>query len=139
MLRIQRAYSGHGEKPIAPIDAVRERFEKWLRMPEKVSWHACKRIFSFTLIIKNGLAKEEIDKYLLQCGWFQDFARCSFHLQPEEFIQILLDEMIRSGAASWHNNHLIAAAPYQAPQKKWMNKNIKAERLVTLRFSHMTK
>lgn len=128
MLRIQRAYSGHGpqmENPIASIDAAKARFEKWLRMPEKVSWHACKRIFSFTLIIKNGLAKEEIDKYLLQCGWFQDFARYSFQLQSEEFIQILLDEMIRSGAASWHNNHLIAAASYQAPQKKWMNKNIK--------------
>ena len=102
-----------------------KRFEKWLKMPEKVSWHACKRIFSFTLIIKNGLAKEEIDHYLLKCGWFQDFARYSFQLHPEEFIQILLDEMIRSGAAIWHNNHLIATAPYQTPQKKWMNKNIK--------------
>ncbi|MCK2005110.1 hypothetical protein MZM54_27395 [[Brevibacterium] frigoritolerans] len=75
--------------------------------------------------IKNGLTKEELDNYLLKCGWFQDFARYSFQLQPEEFIQILLDEMIRSGAASWHNNHLIASTPYQAPQNKWMNKNIK--------------
>ncbi|MFE4428922.1 MBL fold metallo-hydrolase [Peribacillus butanolivorans] len=127
-LSIRQAYSGHGpqiENPLAAIDAARKRFEKWLRMPGKVSWHACKRIFSFTLIIKNGLSKEEIDNYLLNCGWFQDFARYSFQLHPEEFIQILLDEMIRSGAASWHNNHLIATTPYQAPQKKWMNKNIK--------------
>jgi len=71
------------------------------------------------------LAKKEIDNYLLKCGWFQDFARYSFQLQPEEFIPILLDEMIRSGAAIWHNNHLIATTPYQTPQKKWMNKNIK--------------
>lgn len=128
MLRIQQAYSGHGpqmENPLAAIDAARKRFEKWLSMPDKVSWHACKRIFSFTLIIKNGLAKEDIGNYLLKCGWFQDFARYSFQLQPEEFIQILLDEMIRSGAASWHNNYLIANVPYQAPQEKWMNKNIK--------------
>lgn len=128
MLRIQHAYSGHGpkmENPLVAIDAAKVRFEKWLRMPEKVSWHACKRIFSFTLIIKNGLSKGGIDNYLLKCGWFQDFARYSFQLQPEEFIQILLDEMIRSGAASWHNNHLIATTQYQAPQKKWMNKNIK--------------
>ncbi|OCA85305.1 MBL fold metallo-hydrolase [Pseudobacillus wudalianchiensis] len=127
-LRIQKAYSGHGpyiENPSASIDAARARFDKWLKAPEKVSWHACKRIFAFTLMIKNGLAKEEINPYLLKCGWFQDFARCSFQLQPEEFIQILLDEMIRSGAASWHNNHLIAAAPYKAPQEKWINKNIK--------------
>jgi glyoxylase-like metal-dependent hydrolase (beta-lactamase superfamily II) len=48
MLRIQQAYSGHGpqmENPLGAIDAARERFEKWLKMPEKVSWHACKRIF----------------------------------------------------------------------------------------------
>lgn len=128
MLQIQKAYSGHGPEmynPLAAINEARERFEKWLRMPEKVSWHACKRIFSFTLIMKNGLAKEEIDHYLLKCGWFQDFARYSFQLQPEEFIQILLDEMIRSGAAIWHNNHLIATTPYQAPQKKWIDKNRK--------------
>ncbi|WP_081772837.1 MBL fold metallo-hydrolase [Bacillus sp. EB01] len=128
MLRIQHAYSGHGpqiENPMSAIDAARGRFEKWLQMPEKISWHACKRIFSFTLIIKNGLAKEEIDNYLLNCGWFNDFARYSFQLQPEKFIRILLDEMIRSAAAIWKNNHLIAATPYQAPQENWMNKNIK--------------
>ncbi|MEX3622601.1 MBL fold metallo-hydrolase [Viridibacillus arvi] len=127
-IRIQHAYSGHGseiENPKASIDAARERFEKWLKTPEKISWHACKRIFSFTLIIKNGLAKEEVSSYLLKCGWFQDFARYSFQLQPEEFIQILLDEMIRSAAASWHNNYLIATTPYQTPQKSWMDKNIK--------------
>ncbi|WP_082461021.1 MBL fold metallo-hydrolase [Psychrobacillus sp. FJAT-21963] len=127
-LRIKQAYSGHGpqiENPQAAIETARKRFEKWLKMPEKVSWHACKRIFSFTLIIKNGLAKEEINSYLLNCGWFQDYARYSFQLQPIEFIQILLDEMIRSGAAIWHDNHLIATAPYHAPEKEWMDKNIK--------------
>ncbi len=127
-LQIKQAYSGHGpqiENPDAAIDSARARFEKWLMAPEKISWHACKRIFSFTLIIKNGLAREEIDQYLLNCGWFQDFARYTFQVQPEEFIQILLEEMIRSGAASWHNNHLMATALYQPPQKEWMNKNIK--------------
>ncbi|MFB5087741.1 MBL fold metallo-hydrolase [Psychrobacillus sp. PGGUH221] len=127
-LRIKQAYSGHGpqiENPQAAIKVARKRFEKWLRMPEKVSWHACKRIFSFTLIIKNGLAKEEINSYLLNCGWFQDYARYSFQLQPVEFIQILLDEMIRSGAAIWHDDRLIATASYRAPEKEWMDKNIK--------------
>ncbi|AZU60286.1 MBL fold metallo-hydrolase [Neobacillus mesonae] len=127
-LRIRQAYSGHGPQidyPLAAIDAARKRFEKWLKAPEKISWHACKRIFAFTLIMKNGLPKEEIDKYLLKCGWFLDFSRYAFQLQPEEFIQVLVDEMIRSGAANWHNNHLIATAPYVAPQKEWMDKNIK--------------
>lgn len=127
-LRIKQAYSGHGpqiENPQAAIETARKRFEKWLKMPEKVSWHACKRIFSFTLIIKNGLAKEEINSYLLNCGWFQDYARYSFQLQPVEFIQVLIDEMIRSRAAIWHDNHLIATATYHAPEKEWMDKKIK--------------
>ncbi|MDF2038451.1 MBL fold metallo-hydrolase [Cytobacillus oceanisediminis] len=127
-LRIGHAYSGHGpqiEIPLAAIEAAKKRFEKWLKAPEKVSWHACKRIFSFTLIMKNGLAKEEVSDYLLRCGWFQDFARYSFQQQPEEFIPILLDEMIRSGAASWHDNHLIANTPYQVSQKEWVKKDIK--------------
>jgi len=127
-LRIEQAYSGHGpqiDDPLSSIDSARNRFDKWVKSPDKVSWHACKRIFAFTLIMKNGLAKEEINNYLLQCGWFQDFARYSFQLQPEEFIPILLDEMIRSGAASWHNNRLVALTPYKAPEKEWVNKNIK--------------
>lgn len=127
-LRIKQAYSGHGpqiDDPLNSIDTARNRLEKWLKSPDKVSWHACKRIFAFTLIMKNGLAKEEIDNYLLTCGWFQDFARYAFQLQPEEFIQVLLDEMIRSGAANWYNNHLIATAPYVAAQNKWMDRNIK--------------
>jgi hydroxyacylglutathione hydrolase len=127
-LPIRQAYSGHGpqiDEPLSSIDTARKRLEKWLKSPEKVSWHACKRIFAFTLIMKNGLPKEEIDKYLLNCGWFQDFSHHAFKLHPEEFIQILLNEMIRSGAANWHNNYLIATAPYVAPQSEWMDKNIK--------------
>jgi hypothetical protein len=46
------------------------------------------------------------------------------------------DEMIRSGAASWHNNYLISATPYQSPQKKWMNKIIKPKNW-NLRFKVM--
>jgi glyoxylase-like metal-dependent hydrolase (beta-lactamase superfamily II) len=127
-LRIDKAYSGHGpqiDDPMGALDAARKRFEKWLEIPEKASWHACKRIFSFTLIMKNGLAEGEIERYLLDCGWFRDFARYAFQLHPEAFIKNLLHEMIRSGAASWHDNYLIATAPYRAPQKQWIDKNIK--------------
>lgn len=127
-LQIQRAYSGHGphiEQPLAAIDAARGRFEKWLGSPEKIAWHGCKRIFSFALMLKDGLAKEEITPYLLNCGWFQDFARYSFQLQPEEFIPVLLDEMIRSRAAVWREDRLIASAPYQAPDRNWMKQNMK--------------
>ena len=125
-LPIKQAYSGHGpqiDTPLDSIDLARNRLEKWLKAPEKVSWHACKRILSFALMIKDGLARDEVNTYLLDCGWFHDFARYSFRLQPELFIQVLLDEMIRSGAAHWHHNRLMASAPYRVPGKKWMNKH----------------
>ncbi|HJF31300.1 MAG TPA: hypothetical protein K8V56_05905 [Sporosarcina psychrophila] len=127
-LPIQLAYSGHGPKiedPQTAIDAAWHRFNKWLSTPEKVSWHACKRIFSFTLIIKNGLAEKQLENYLLQCGWFQDFALHAFRIQPKAFVQILLDEMLRSGAAKWQEGCLVASAPYQAPDKEWIDQNIK--------------
>lgn len=44
-LKISKAYSGHGPKvdePSQSIDAARKRLEKWLKQPEKVSWHAAK-------------------------------------------------------------------------------------------------
>lgn len=126
-LPLRRAFPGHGpqiDNPLASIDGARKRLEKWLSQPEKVGWHACKRIFSFTLMMKNGLAKEEINDYLLQCGWFQDFSRYTFQLPPKDFIQVLLDEMIRSKAASWQNDRLVANAPYKAPQSDWLTKNI---------------
>lgn len=125
---LKKAYPGHGpqiDNPLAAVDAARKRLEKWLHNPEKVSWHACKRIFSFTLIIKNGLAKEEVNDYLLTCGWFQDFARHAFQIHPEDFIQVLLDEMIRSKAASWQGDRLMASVLYEAPEKEWMDKNMK--------------
>ena len=127
-LRIQKAFSGHGaqiDNPKTSIDAARKRLERWIDSPESVSWHACKRIFSFSLMIKGGLAKDEIENYLLSCGWFNDFARYSFQIPSEEFIQLLLVEMIRSEAATWKNGYLIASAPYNSPEKKWLSKNIK--------------
>lgn len=127
-LPILHAYSGHGPQIAdahASIDAAWNRFDKWRSAPEKVSWHACKRIFSFTLIIKDGLAEEELEPYLLQCGWFQDFALHAFRVQPKAFVQVLLDEMIRSGAAKWQDGQLVASAPYEAPSKDWMHQNIK--------------
>lgn len=126
--QIQKIYSGHGpeiEHPRKAIDGARRRLEKYSQFPEKMAWHAIKRIFAFSLIIKDGIAKEELHDYLLSCSWFQDFARHTFHLQPEEFVQVLLKEMIRSNAAMWHDGCLLATAPYCPPQKKWMDVNIK--------------
>lgn len=127
-LPIQQAYSGHGPKitnPQASIDAAWNRLEKWRSSPEKVSWHACKRIFAFTLMIKDGLHENEIKSYLLRCGWFCDFALHAFQVQPKVFVQILLDEMLRSGAAKWQEGKLVASVPFNSPDEKWLQQNSK--------------
>lgn len=76
-------------------------------------------------MIKNGLKSREITPYLLSCSWFYDFAVHFFRLKPEEFVQPLLDEMIRSKAAAWHQGILIATAPYEAPNRKWIEEDWK--------------
>ena len=122
-LSIKKAYPGHGraiDDPLVMIDKARERIEKWMESPEKMAWHACKRIFSFTLMLKNGLTKQDIAPYLLSCGWFYDFAVHAFHTEPKGFVQPLLDEMIRSKAAIWEQDKLMASAPYEEPDSQWI-------------------
>ncbi len=127
-LSVQHAYSGHGpemENPMESMDSARKKYEKWLNKPEKISWHACKRIFAYSLMLYDGLPEQKIKDYLISCGWFCDFARYTFQLTPEEFIRPLLDEMIRSGAAIWSDGVLVASTAYKAPDKEWMLKDIK--------------
>ncbi|MFY0543201.1 MBL fold metallo-hydrolase [Brevibacillus sp. H7] len=121
-LPIDFAYSGHGpaiEQPQVSIDEVRRRLESWSTQPEKLAWHACKRIFAYALIIKNGLPVAEAHSYLLSCDWFHDFSRHSFQTEPAAFVQPLLDEMIRSKAAIISRNVLYATADYTAPSDSW--------------------
>ena len=62
-LPIRWACSGHGpaiEDPLAAIDAARRRYEKWLGDPKKAAWHGCKRIFSYALMLRDGLDEAEV-------------------------------------------------------------------------------
>lgn len=127
-LNIQKVYSGHGTAitdPMQAIDSARRRFDSFLKAPEKLAWHAVKRIFAFTLMIKNGLKKDALKPYLLNCGWFCDFARYSFHIEPDQFVQVLLDEMIRCKGAYWRGEYLLPTAPFEPPANDWIKKNIK--------------
>nr|WP_279279255.1 MBL fold metallo-hydrolase [Sporotomaculum syntrophicum] len=117
-LSLKRIYPGHGPvitNPLETIDHARSRLEKWLKDPEKAAWHACKRIFTCTLMIKDGLPEGEIDDYLMKCPWFNDFSTYIFNLKPIDFIRPLLQEMLRSKAAHWQNNRLMPSTPYNRP------------------------
>ncbi|MBZ0278698.1 MAG: MBL fold metallo-hydrolase [Anaerolineae bacterium] len=121
-LRLIAACSGHGaliEQPLAAIDAARRRYDKWLADPQKIAWHACKRIFSYALMLTDGLAEGEVAGYLLRCPWFRDYSRFYFETDPADFVQPLIQEMVRSGACGWHEGRLIPLTPYDAPPSDW--------------------
>lgn len=114
-LPLKYIYPGHGPvlaDPLTTIDQARFRLEKWQKKPEKVAWHACKRIFVYALMIRDGLPESEIADYLMHCQWYRDISTNLFDIEPIDFIQPLLDEMLRSNAAQWRNGRLISNTPY---------------------------
>ncbi len=73
-LPIRYACSGHGaamDNPKASLDAARRRYDKWFAEPEKLAWHACKRIFTYALMLSNGMTLEEIPSYLSKVPGFK--------------------------------------------------------------------
>ncbi len=122
-LPIRQAYSGHGAAitdPPRAIDAAQRRYEEWLTEPVKLAWHACKRIFTYVLMVKDGLAGAEVLPYLVRCPWLQDYSRYCFEQAPQDFAPRLLAEMLRSGAAEWRCGRLMARAFYTPPQPHWL-------------------
>lgn len=100
------------EHPLAAFDAARRRYDRWLADPTRLGWHACKRIFSYRLMLTDGMPEDEIAPYLLRQAWFQDYARYTFGQEPAEFVRPLLAELARSSACGWRDGRLYALAPY---------------------------
>ncbi|MDJ0757276.1 MAG: MBL fold metallo-hydrolase [Ardenticatenaceae bacterium] len=121
-LDVKIALSGHGEIIVdwpAAVQRALRRYEKWQQEPEKVGWHACKRIFAYKLMITNGLPIKEAPDYLLQQAWFMDFSRHLFGVPPADFIDPFMTEMARSGAARIDRGKLVAGGSYTKPSGRW--------------------
>lgn len=120
-LPLKRSYSGHGAAAHNPQQAIanaRRRYERWINDPQKIGWHACKRIFTYALMLQDGMTQAEIEAYLLGSYWFHDYSRHVFEMEPQLFIEPLLSEIVRSGAAYWDDdNRLKPSAPYNAAIK----------------------
>lgn len=120
-LPLRLAFSGHGPPiadPRGAIDAARRRYEGWRRDPHKLFWHACKRIFAYGLMLRGGLPAAAVAPYLFASPWFADYAR-SFDLEPAQFVEPLLAEMLRSRAAGWREGRLVALTPHNPPPADW--------------------
>ncbi len=116
-------YSGHGpaitDLPAA-FDRARRRLRGWRKEPERIAWHACKRIFSHNLMLTDGLGESAIPGALLDAPWFRAHATLAFGTAPDAFVPLLVSEMLRSGAARWRDGRLVAAAPHQVPRAGWL-------------------
>ena len=121
------AVSGHGgihHDPQSAMERALRRYEKWLQSPEKIAWHAVKRIFSYAMMLKNGIHESDMSAFLLSCPWFHDYSCTYFGTEPTDFVQPLLDEMVRSGAAEWQNGRMIPCTPYNAPPLDWYPQSV---------------
>lgn len=121
-LRAIWACSGHGPAigdPLQAIDRARRRYDGWLRDTERLGWHACKRIFAYALMLEGGLDEGAVAPYLRSREWFQDFSRKVFSREPEEFVDPLVGEMLRSGAAGWDTGRLVARTAHNVPPPGW--------------------
>lgn len=115
--------SGHSaptSHPIKAIDAARRRYESWLQDPAKIGWHACKRIFTYYLMLVDGLPEAEIKIHLMNCHWYLDYTRHIFEQDPSDFVAPFIQELLRSGAAYWRNEKLFPTAPYTPPDLAWL-------------------
>lgn len=117
-LRPVWACSRHGRpiaEPLAALDAARRRYKGWLGAPERLGWHACKKILTYALMLRGGLPCADLPTYLLARAWFRDYSRYVFLVEPAAFARPLLDEMLRSGAAIAVGGRLHAVTRHRTP------------------------
>lgn len=117
------ACSGHGppmEDPPAAFAAALRRYDTWLDDPGRAAWHACKRILAFRLMLTSGINRAALADYLLGCPWFVAYSRHAFDSEPREFVAPLLEEMLRSRAAYWEGDRLLARTAHTRPALNWM-------------------
>lgn len=116
-LPLRLVLSGHGppySEPQAVFAAALERYRRWRAEPQRIVWHACKRIFAYHLMLCGGMRAAEIPPYLCSRAWFVDY--CSIlGATPQATVEPFLDEMLRSGAAGRVDGQLIALAPFTPP------------------------
>lgn len=121
-LPVRWACSGHGPPmldPPAAFAAALRRYERWQQDPQRMGWHACKRIFTYHLMLTGGMARDTIGPYLVQQGWFKDYSRHVFGREPADFVDPLLAELERSGATTERDGRIVAIMAHTVPPAGW--------------------
>ncbi|HEY4025489.1 MAG TPA: MBL fold metallo-hydrolase [Candidatus Dormibacteraeota bacterium] len=105
------AVAGHGEVIEDVGGCVKrslERLRLWRHDPARMTFHSCRRVFGFALMIHGGFVRSELRPYLLARRWVHDFAPLA-GLSPEEFAERMVSDLAGSGAARWERDRLVSA------------------------------
>lgn len=114
-LHADRVLPGHGpELDMRPaLEDGKRRYTRFLSDPQLAGWHACKRIFAYALMLRNGLPRNAVMPYLLNRTWLRDFACKVFEAEPALVARELVDRMVASGGLAWRSDRLVPTTPYR--------------------------
>jgi hydroxyacylglutathione hydrolase len=104
----------HGPIPHRHRRGVRQRAAPRAaprRRPAGMVWHGIRRIFGFALMIRDGIAVDEVEPYLHARAWLTDAARL-LDTSPEVLAAELIDTMLRSNAIVLRDKRLHATAEH---------------------------
>lgn len=103
-LPLRAVFGGHGGIITKPDESIREsirRYSSWFQHPEKMAWHAMKRIFAYALLIRNGMKETLVLEYLQNTLWLRDYSTHVFHTSTSDLAEEVIKEILRSGGAEW--------------------------------------
>lgn len=104
----------HGPIPadtdVALTNALR-RTKRLVDDPDGAVWYGARRIFAYALMIRDGIAVDAVEPYLLARAWLNDAARL-LRRSPEDLAAELIETMLRAGSIVLQDKNLRAAAEH---------------------------
>ncbi|MYT11183.1 Glyoxylase, beta-lactamase superfamily II [Streptomyces sp. SceaMP-e96] len=97
--------------PTAAFDSALRRAQRLVDDPDGAVWYGARRIFAFALMIRGGIASDEVEPYLHARAWLTDAARL-LDLTPEALATELVAAMLRNRALVLRDGRLHAAADH---------------------------
>ncbi|MCX5451588.1 MBL fold metallo-hydrolase [Streptomyces nigrescens] len=97
--------------PTAAFDTALRRAQRLVDDPDGAVWYGARRIFAFALMIRGGIASDEVEPYLHARAWLTDAARL-LDLTPEALATELVAAMLRNRALVLRDGRLHAAADH---------------------------
>ncbi|MFE6551088.1 hypothetical protein ACFVHS_22195 [Streptomyces sp. NPDC057746] len=97
--------------PDAAFAAALRRAQRFVDDPEGGVWYGARRIFTFALMIRDGIPADRAETYLYARAWLRDAARL-LGRTPGTLAAELIDAMPDSGAVVLRVGRVCAAAEY---------------------------